>query len=194
MSCLVLDAMGVMFRADDDVAELLIPFVRERGGSGDSAAIEAAYREASLGSISADDFWLRVGLAPDAEPAYLARHRLNDGVIELLSHAGSCRVPVWCLSNDVGRWSLRLRDSLGLEPRLAGATISADVGLRKPDPNIYRGMLETSGYEAGELLFVDDRANNVDAARACGIDSLQFDPERGFGEVFEWLSRHRSEA
>ena len=33
MKCLVLDAMGVIFSAADDVAELLIPFIAEHGGS-----------------------------------------------------------------------------------------------------------------------------------------------------------------
>ena len=52
--CLVLDAMGVLFCAADDVAELLIPFIRSAGGEADPRVIEAAYLEASLGRIDAD--------------------------------------------------------------------------------------------------------------------------------------------
>ena len=188
MSGLVLDAMGVIFRAADDVAELLIPYIGERGGSDDATAIEAAYHEASLGRLGADDFWQRVGLEAQIETDFLARHELNDGIVDLLQQAKSCRVPVWCLSNDVGRWSAHLRKTLGIEPWLAGATISADVGLRKPDPQIYPRMLAASGFGANQILFVDDRAKNVDAARACGIDSLLFEPRRGFGQIAEWLS------
>lgn len=189
MSCLVLDAMGVIFRAADDVAELLIPYIGERGGSTGSAAIETAYHEASLGRISADEFWLRVGLEARVEADYLARHQLNDGVIDLLRQAKSRRVPVWCLSNDVGRWSRHLRETLGVAPWLAGATISADVGRRKPDPRIFRSLLDASGFDASEILFVDDRGKNVDAARGCGIDSVLFEPGHGFGRIAEWLSQ-----
>ena len=44
MKCLVPDAMGVIFTADDDVAELLIPFIEERGGSGFYPQIERLSR------------------------------------------------------------------------------------------------------------------------------------------------------
>ena len=49
MSCLVLDAMGVIFKSADDVGELLIPFIAEKSGSFDEGVIQAAYLEASLG-------------------------------------------------------------------------------------------------------------------------------------------------
>lgn len=55
MKCLVLDAMGVIFQAADDVVELLIPFVTEYGGEED--VVQSAYLDASLGRISADEFW-----------------------------------------------------------------------------------------------------------------------------------------
>ena len=43
MKCLVLDAMGVIFESADDVAELLIPFIAEYGGSQGEDLIQAAY-------------------------------------------------------------------------------------------------------------------------------------------------------
>ncbi|HHY97162.1 MAG TPA: hypothetical protein GX509_00315 [Firmicutes bacterium] len=54
---LVLNAMGVIYRAADDVTELLVPFVREKGGLSDSYAIATLYTQASLGKLSADKFW-----------------------------------------------------------------------------------------------------------------------------------------
>ena len=47
---LILDAMGVLYEAGDDVAELLVPFVGRHGRTGLSAeAIDRDYVEASLG-------------------------------------------------------------------------------------------------------------------------------------------------
>ena len=172
--CLVLDAMGVLFAAADDVAELLIPFVLAAGGERDTRAIESAYLDASLGTIGADDFWVRVGLAPDVERAYLSRHRLAAGALELLTIARGAGLPVWCLSNDVARWSKHLRASLGIEPLLAGAVISSDVGVRKPDRGIYERLLAGTGCQPGELKFVDDRPKNVAAAAALGIPATLF--------------------
>ncbi len=85
IECVVLDAMGVVFRAADDVAELLVPFVRNRGGVEDVGAIEAAYLDASRGSITADAFWLKVGLSPSLEDDYLSGHALTPGAREFLA-------------------------------------------------------------------------------------------------------------
>ena len=53
--------MGVVYEVGDDVADLLGPFVREKGGCVEQQAIAAAYTDASLGRISATEFWQRVG-------------------------------------------------------------------------------------------------------------------------------------
>ena len=172
--CLVLDAMGVLFAAADDVAELLVPFVQSAGGEHDARAIESAYLEASLGNLGADAFWTRVGLAPEVEPAYLSLHRLAAGALEFLLAARRASVPVWCLSNDVGRWSRQLRTMLGIEHLLAGAVISSDAGVRKPDRGIYERLLAQAEYRPSELLFIDDRAKNVAAAAELGIRGVVF--------------------
>jgi len=183
MKCLVLDAMGVIYQSADDVAELLIPFILEHGGCPEQERIEAAYLAASLGQIGAAEFWARVDLSAQLEDDYLAQFALNSGALELLSGMQAAGVPVWCLSNDVGRWSTRLRDNFEIESLLAGSIISGDVGIRKPDREIYQRLIDSSGYPAADLLFVDDRKQNVDAASQLGIDSILFSPETGFEPV-----------
>lgn len=184
--------MGVMFQAADDVAELLIPFIAQCGGLTDSEAIEATYLEASLGGIEADGFWKTVGLDPSAEDAYLSRHALVPGVDAFLRDARRNKIPVWCLSNDVGRWSRKLRRRFDIEDLLAGAVISSDVRARKPAREIYECLLAASGFRPEELLFVDDRAKNVDAAVALGIAAVQFDPKTGFRDLLRATTQERS--
>lgn len=188
MHCLALDAMGVIFQSADDVAELLIPFIAEHGGSSNEAAIQSAYLEASLGKISPEAFWMQVSVAPELEDSFLSRHSLNPGILDLLSHASDNAVPVWCLSNDVGRWSSKLRSNLGIDRFLAGSIISGDVGVRKPDREIYDVLVEACGHRAEDLLFVDDREKNVLAAREAGIKSTRFKPEDGFESVSNWIA------
>ena len=189
MPCLVLDAMGVLFESADDVGELLVPFIAANGGSQDVSAIETAYTEASLGRLDAGDFWRQVGIDPVQEDDYLALHRLNAGAAEILSLANELGVPVWCLSNDVGRWSQKLRDRLGIESRLVGAIISGDVGIRKPDAGIYEVLIEAIGFRASDLYFVDDRAKNVAAAERLGFQTELFSAATGFGNAKRWLKR-----
>jgi putative hydrolase of the HAD superfamily len=51
---------------------------------------------------------------------------------------------------------------------------SYQLGIAKPDPEIYRRLLEKLGTKAEETLFIDDRKVNVDAARALGIEAIEF--------------------
>jgi FMN phosphatase YigB (HAD superfamily) len=175
--------MGVLFQAADDVAELLIPFVAECGGELKADVVQSAYLDASLGNIEPDEFWARVQLDPAFEDEYLSRHSLSLGVMELLSTAQLNEIPVWCLFNDVGRWSHKLRKNYAIEELLAGTVISGDVRHRKPDSRIYKELLSRSGCSAEDILFVDDRPKNIQAAQALGIEAIQYFPRRGFGEV-----------
>ena len=105
MKTLVLDAMGVIFVAGDDVVELLCPFVHEHGGIVDDGQIEALYNDASLGRLSARRFWEQVQVDPTLEDNYLRRHRLSIGLREFLRDAKARVDSIWCLSNDVSEWS-----------------------------------------------------------------------------------------
>jgi putative hydrolase of the HAD superfamily len=51
---------------------------------------------------------------------------------------------------------------------------SCQVGLAKPDPAIYRHTLDELGSRLEETLFIDDRRENVEAARALGIQAIQY--------------------
>ena len=53
------------------------------------------------------------------------------------------------------------------------AYYSNKIGLRKPEPEIYALLLEKEGLKAGETFFVDDKKENVEAARTLGIHAYQ---------------------
>jgi putative hydrolase of the HAD superfamily len=46
--------------------------------------------------------------------------------------------------------------------------VSHEVGLRKPDPGVYRHCERLAGCRPEQCLFIDDLPANVAAARACG--------------------------
>jgi putative hydrolase of the HAD superfamily len=47
--------------------------------------------------------------------------------------------------------------------------ISGEVGLRKPQPEIYRLAADRLGHRTDECVFVDDLAPNVRGAAAAGM-------------------------
>jgi 2-haloacid dehalogenase len=56
-----------------------------------------------------------------------------------------------------------------------GAVISGDEGVVKPDPAIYRVLIERYDVDPGTTAFVDDRIENVDAATALGFTAILFE-------------------
>ena len=174
---IVLDAMGVMYRSQDDVAELLVPFVQGHRPSVPTENVAARYTEASLGQLDADAFWRSLGLHPSVEDDYLSLHRLTEGLLDFLALARSEGIDVWCLSNDVSRWSIKLRERFALNGLFAGFVISGDIGHRKPSAEAYRCLLDRLGTTP--RLFVDDRPGNVMAAQALGIPTVRFGVDCG---------------
>ncbi len=51
---------------------------------------------------------------------------------------------------------------------------SYQLGIAKPDPAIYRHTLQQLGTAPEETLFLDDKLVNIAAARALGINAIQF--------------------
>ncbi len=54
------------------------------------------------------------------------------------------------------------------------AILSYEVGAMKPDRAIFDAAIERAGVAAQEVFFTDDRLENVEGARAVGIDAVQF--------------------
>ena len=51
---------------------------------------------------------------------------------------------------------------------------SYQFGAVKPDPSIYRHTLAELGTQPEETLFIDDKRPNVEAARALGIQAIEY--------------------
>ena len=60
------------------------------------------------------------------------------------------------------------------------------IGFCKPDPRAYRAALDRMGATAAETVFVDDLAENVEAARAIGFTAFQSTTP---GELIRGLQR-----
>ena len=52
--------------------------------------------------------------------------------------------------------------------------LSYEVGAMKPDPAIYRAAAEKVDLPPPEIFFVDDRLENVQAARKAGFDAVHY--------------------
>ncbi len=50
--------------------------------------------------------------------------------------------------------------------------ISGEAGVRKPNPLIYKAFLKLSGARPEEVIFIDDRENNLITAKEIGMKTL----------------------
>lgn len=50
--------------------------------------------------------------------------------------------------------------------------LSQDLGMRKPDPEIYKYVLESEEFDAADAIFFDDVEANIQAAEALGIKGI----------------------
>ena len=97
-----------------------------------------------------------------------------DGTVAILAELKARNTPLAALTN----WSAEkfpvARRRFDFLAWFDAIVVSGEVGMRKPDPRIYRHLLESRGLDAGGTLFIDDSAANVAAARALGMPALQF--------------------
>lgn len=60
----------------------------------------------------------------------------------------------------------------GLEDLVEKAYFSHNIGMKKPDFEIYKYVLKDANIKAEESLFIDDNKDNIDAASKIGLNTI----------------------
>lgn len=88
-------------------------------------------------------------------------------------------------------------DRLGIGALLETSVFSSEVGVRKPDPRVFREALDRVGSQPGETVFVGDRLyDDVSGAQAVGmraVQTVQFREESDPTVTPDAVIRHLSE-
>jgi len=96
------------------------------------------------------------------------------GTVEIVRELSAAGVPMFGLTNwpdEFWPHAPRKFEFLGL---LDDIVVSGTEGLAKPDPRIFELTVARAGLPAADLVFVDDKQVNVDAAVAFGMDGVLF--------------------
>ncbi len=94
--------------------------------------------------------------------------------IELVKRLKQRHIPVYALSNmgvDHMQYLRNSYDFFGLFDRLI---ISSEVKMIKPEPQIYRYLLDSCQLDPRETVFFDDYPANIEAASRFGIQAIRF--------------------
>ncbi len=143
--------------------------------------VENGYAE-QLGQWTEDEHWdwvgRRIGVSGDSLERF-RRHFFAQDVIDAkllaeIDRLRAARYHLGLLSNAGGGARQAFGERYGVLDHFDSVTISAEEGIMKPDPRIYRIALARAGAAPEEALFVDDVIENVEAARALGMQAIHF--------------------
>ena len=82
---------------------------------------------------------------------------------------------------------------LNLTPYFDSVVISAEVGIKKPDPRIFDAALEQTGIKPEEVIYVGDTEDDTKAARAAGIVPVHIQRDNE-GNAFDFsINKHNLE-
>lgn len=97
-----------------------------------------------------------------------------DGTVGILEELRQRGTPLYAITNfnqDKFRETL---ERFSFLRTFRDIVVSGDERLLKPDPAIYRVLLERNGIDAAACVFIDDSEKNVRGAEAVGMKSIHF--------------------
>lgn len=119
------------------------------------------------------------------------RHRFDemipgaiDGTVAIVDELKQRGVPLYALSNWSAETFPAQRPRFPFLAHFEGIVVSGNEGVIKPDPRIFRILLERHGIDPAEAVFIDDNPRNAAAATALGIHGIHFrSPDHLRGEL-----------
>ena len=146
------------------------------------------------GTTSIDAYWQDVAHevgaewdANDVHELWAIDHRswlsVDPGTLRVLNALVAGRTRLALLSNAGADFIGWLRHG-SFAPLFERVFISGELGLVKPEPEIYEHAIAELGIAPADLLFIDNKSENVAGARAVGGDGHVFTDAAG---LEEWL-------
>lgn len=83
-----------------------------------------------------------------------------------------------------------MRTALGYDDLFDVSCYSHDLGVAKPDPKFFTEAARRIGADIETILFIDDNARNIDAARTAGMLAEQWDFTQGHELLHDLFTRY----
>lgn len=110
----------------------------------------------------------------DFATRYFEHLHINQPLLDYLRDLRSRGLRLAICTNNVREWEPLWRPRLPVDELFDVVVDSGFVGVRKPDPEIYRLTLSRLGVKAPEALLLDDVEENCRAARSLGLHAVRF--------------------
>lgn len=170
---LIFDFFGVF--CPDATQAWLVHAVPEHGVR--FPQIETLCTQSDYGSVSRKDFYERLAVivgksVEEVTRGIEAKIRIDWELVDYVRSLDGYKVA--CLSNGTQEWTNAIIEEYAISDLFDEIIVSGDLGIIKPDAEIYLYTLKKLGVQASQAIFVDDRQPNVLGGEACGIRSILF--------------------
>ena len=110
-----------------------------------------------------------------------------DDTVKILAELKKNQVPLFILSNWSAETYPKAEALYDFLQWFDGKIISGEIGKIKPDPEIYKLLIETYNLSPNNTFFIDDKLANVEAAEDSGIHGIHFQNAATLREDLEKL-------
>jgi epoxide hydrolase-like predicted phosphatase len=147
----------------------------------EAIALARKWKHAKFTEGCDEAVFFKEAIGPKMTPQWLAKFdqeidasiTQNSQVVDLVKclQKKGYATPLFSNVKESGAIFLRQKNAYALFKPIV---LSCEIGAEKPDPKAYQIMLEKVRLPASEMVFIDDKAENVEAAKAAGIDAIQY--------------------
>tara|TARA_B100000945_G_scaffold104212_1_gene82445 strand:- start:2249 stop:3688 length:1440 start_codon:yes stop_codon:yes gene_type:complete len=171
---LVVDMYRVIFSEGNDSMEHLASHIRSKGGDFREEDLQELHRQGTLGRLSSMDFWAQVGVDGDShelDKEYVKSLTLRAGAKDFLLAMHKRGIQIGVVTNDFAEWSRALQDLYGLQG-MKPWIVSAESGVRKPDPAAFEVFRKAAEVPFHACLVIDGSENVLDSAANLGMKTV----------------------
>jgi putative hydrolase of the HAD superfamily len=178
------DIGGVIVKWKD---EWLYKDVAKKFGLSEVLLVNEGKKELSnlrLGKISEPEMWQRIGAKINSEELsnikeslihdiFKSRISVDESIFAIIKQLQKKNIKIGILSNTTLVTHTIVEELIDMS-YFNYQFLSYRIGWEKPDEKIFKYVTEQLPYSKEEILFIDDKISNVNAAKEFGIKAIHF--------------------
>ncbi len=196
IKAIVFDLGGVVFKSDTGSFETREVLAEELNIEADKLHNFWFKRKEAMitGKMSEDRYFtdlireLHLKISLEEIKKLIRSYNIIDENMENIIYSLKKKYSIFALTNDVAEWidfrikNFKLNDSFNF------IISSSDLGLAKPDPKIYKYLVKRLNLNPEEIIFIDNREENIEPALRLGIKAFHFTTPDNFRN---WLKSEK---
>jgi putative hydrolase of the HAD superfamily len=119
---------------------------------------------------------------------FKAEHVIDEPLIEYVETLSASGIGCYLATNQEKYRIAYILEKMEFEHIFDGQFVSSEMGVKKPDPKYFEQVIEKlQPHDPSEILFWDDRIENVEAARAAGLQAEVYSSFEAFDDQMKEL-------